>query len=64
MINEREYLFASSFLKASDAEGTPADRLARFGAAADPEAPAFREALGKYFGGMLDASTTERLRHP
>ena len=38
MINEREYLFASSFLKASDAEGTPADRLARFGAAADPEA--------------------------
>ena len=33
-------------------------------AAADPEALAFREALGKHFGGALDALTVEKLRHP
>ncbi len=33
-------------------------------AAADPEAPVFREALGKHFGGALDALTVEKLRHP
>ena len=32
-------------------------------ASADPDAPVFREALGKYFGGALDASTVEKLRH-
>jgi len=32
-------------------------------ASADPEAPAFREALAKYFGGALDALTVETLRH-
>ena len=33
-------------------------------APADPEALAFREALGKHFGGVLDALTVEKLRHP
>ena len=33
-------------------------------AAADPRAPVFREALGKHFGGALDALTVEKLRHP
>ncbi len=33
-------------------------------AAAEPEALAFREALGKHFGGALDALTVEKLRHP
>ena len=33
-------------------------------AAADPEAPVFREALAKHFGGALDALTVEKLRHP
>jgi uncharacterized protein (DUF1810 family) len=33
-------------------------------AAADPEALAFRMALGKHFGGALDALTVEKLRHP
>ena len=33
-------------------------------ASADPEALAFREALGKHFGGALDALTVEKLRHP
>ena len=33
-------------------------------AAADPDAPAFREALDKYFGGALDGSTVERLQRP
>ena len=33
-------------------------------ASADPEALAFREALGKRFGGALDALTIEMLRHP
>ena len=32
-------------------------------ASADPEAPVFREALGKHFGGELDAPTVEKLRH-
>jgi uncharacterized protein (DUF1810 family) len=32
-------------------------------AAADPEALAFRDALGKHFGGALDALTVEKLRH-
>ena len=32
-------------------------------ASADPEALAFREALGKHFGGKLDALTVEKLRH-
>ena len=38
MIKDREYMFASSFLKASDGAGTPAERLARFSEAADPAA--------------------------
>ena len=33
-------------------------------ASADPAALAFREALGKHFGGALDALTVEKLRHP
>jgi uncharacterized protein (DUF1810 family) len=33
-------------------------------ASADPEALAFLEALGKHFGGALDALTVEKLRHP
>jgi len=33
-------------------------------ASADPEAPVFREALAKHFGGALDALTVEKLRHP
>jgi len=33
-------------------------------ASADPDAPVFREALDRYFGGASDASTTEKLRHP
>ena len=33
-------------------------------AAAEPEAPAFREALTKHFGGALGAPTVETLRHP
>ena len=33
-------------------------------ASADPEALAFREALGKHFSGALDAPTVEKLRHP
>ena len=33
-------------------------------AAAEPEALAFREALGKHFGSALDALTVEKLRHP
>jgi uncharacterized protein (DUF1810 family) len=33
-------------------------------AAADHEAPVFREALGKHFGGALDALTVENLQHP
>jgi uncharacterized protein (DUF1810 family) len=33
-------------------------------AAADPEAPAFREALAKYFAGGLGASTVELLQRP
>ncbi len=33
-------------------------------AAADPEAPAFREALDKCFAGALDAPTSELLRRP
>ena len=33
-------------------------------AAADPEAPVFREALAKYFASTLDAPTVERLRRP
>ena len=33
-------------------------------ASADPEALAFRMALGKHFGGALDALTVEKLRHP
>ena len=33
-------------------------------ASADPEAPAFREALDKYFAGALDAPTVELLRRP
>jgi uncharacterized protein (DUF1810 family) len=33
-------------------------------AAAEPEALAFREALGKHFGGAVDALTVEKLRHP
>ena len=33
-------------------------------ASAAPEALAFREALGKHFGGALDALTVEKLRHP
>ena len=32
-------------------------------AAADPEAPTFRAALDKYFGGAMDALTIEKLRH-
>ncbi len=32
-------------------------------ASADPGAPAFREALGKHFGGASDALTVEKLRH-
>src|SRR3712207_6293224 len=32
-------------------------------ASADPEALAFRDALGKHFGGALDALTVEKLRH-
>ena len=33
-------------------------------AAAEPEAPAFREALAKHFGGALGAPTVEKLRRP
>jgi uncharacterized protein (DUF1810 family) len=33
-------------------------------AAADPEAPVFREALDRHFGGALDAPTVEELRRP
>ena len=33
-------------------------------AAAEPEALAFREALGKHFGGALDTLTVEKLRYP
>jgi uncharacterized protein (DUF1810 family) len=33
-------------------------------ASADPEAPVFREALAKHFGGAPDAQTLEKLRHP
>ena len=33
-------------------------------AAAEPEALAFREALAKHFGGVLDAQTVEELRRP
>ena len=33
-------------------------------ASAAPEAPVFREALAKHFGGALDALTVERLRRP
>jgi uncharacterized protein (DUF1810 family) len=33
-------------------------------ASAAPDAPVFREALRKYFGGALDPSTIEKLRHP
>ena len=32
-------------------------------ALADPEAPAFREALAKHFGGAMDGLTVEKLRH-
>ncbi len=32
-------------------------------ASADPEAPPFREALAKHFGGALDALTIEMFRH-
>ena len=32
-------------------------------AAADADAPVFREALDKYFAGALDGSTIEKLRH-
>lgn len=35
MIKDREYMFASSFLKASDGAGTPAERLARFSEVSD-----------------------------
>ena len=35
MIPDREYVFASSFIKASDAKGTPGERLARFREASD-----------------------------
>jgi uncharacterized protein (DUF1810 family) len=33
-------------------------------ALADPDAPAFREALAKYFGRVPDAATTEKLGNP
>jgi uncharacterized protein (DUF1810 family) len=33
-------------------------------ASADPEALAFRKALGKHFGGALDTLTVEKLRYP
>lgn len=33
MLNDRDYVFASSFLRASDGRGTPGERLARFGEA-------------------------------
>jgi uncharacterized protein (DUF1810 family) len=33
-------------------------------ASAAADAPVFREALRKYFGGALDASTIEKLRYP
>lgn len=37
MISDREYVFASSFIKASEGKGTPAERLARFREAQDRE---------------------------
>ena len=48
MIPDREYVFASSFIKASDGRGTPAERLAKFREASDTEA--LRAAVSEAFG--------------
>lgn len=48
MIPEREYVFASSLIKASDAKGTARDRLARFRECADRES--LRAAAAEAFG--------------
>lgn len=47
MIPDREYVFASSFIKASEGRGTPAERLARFREASD--AAALRAAAAEAF---------------
>ena len=38
MLSDRDYVFASSFLRAADAPGTPAERLARFSEASSKDA--------------------------
>ena len=48
MIPDREYVFASSVIKASDAKGTPGERLARFRECTDSES--LRSAAAEAFG--------------
>lgn len=51
-MNESEFLFASTFLKASDSKGTPLERLNRFREASDTEA--LRAAAAEVFGVPAD----------
>lgn len=48
MISDRDYVFASSFLRAADGRGTPAERLARFSEASSKEA--LRASVAEAYG--------------
>lgn len=56
MANEREYIFASSFLKACDAVGTPAERLARYGEAQSRDA--LKETVAEAYSVALSDDVT------
>ncbi len=59
MLGERDYVFASSFLRAADGRGTPRERLARFGEASSKES--LRAAVAEAYGIAGGADIYERV---